>query len=264
MTRGVIAARARDRLLRARVRLPQLRAVAPHGRDRVHPAAARRAADRELVASSLFVLAIILLAAGPIADLAGVDAHRRHSTRRAAAIVGFLIAVAGHRADDLGADVDGRLVADRRGPDRAHGPGDERDVRDRPQPDLHRDARSPPSGSRPARAELVERRGRWSVLVLGLEIQVRMVEEPYLSQPARRGVRAVPVRTTGRFVPGLGQRAGDPDAESTCRHASLAGPDVVAPRRRPLRARRRRASARRRSCNRGRTRTPTRALPPPR
>jgi protein-S-isoprenylcysteine O-methyltransferase Ste14 len=49
--------------------------------------------------------------------------------------------------------------------------------------------------------------GAWLVLVVALQVQVRAIEEPHLARshgPAYRDY----LREVGRFVPGLGRKAG--------------------------------------------------------
>jgi protein-S-isoprenylcysteine O-methyltransferase Ste14 len=160
----------------------------------------RGAPPIELVASSSFVVAIALLAAGPIADLVGVARFEALDTTWAAT-VGIIIAVAGivltywaqiSMGDSwrIGVDPTERTELVTTG--------------------IFGLVRNPIFTAMMLAsfglALLVP--NWWSVaavvvLLVGLEVQVRMVEEPYLS--SRHGAAYEQYRSrTGRFVPGLG------------------------------------------------------------
>jgi len=154
----------------------------------------------ELVASSLFVLAIVLLAAGPIADLVGAARFDALDTAPVA-IAGFVIAAAGI-ALTLGAQMSmgdsWRIGVD---------------------PTEHTDlvttgifgiVRNPIfTAMMLASVGLALLVPNWwslaavVVLLVGLEVQVRRVEEPYLQSKHGPAYEQY-LHTTGRFLPRLG------------------------------------------------------------
>lgn len=160
----------------------------------------RGAPPVELVASSLFVAAIVLLAAGPIADLAGATRFDALDSA-AVAITGFVVATAGIALTtwaQLSMGDSWRIGVD---------------------PTEHTDlvthgifgiVRNPIfTAMMLASVGLALLVPNWwsfaavVVLLIGLEVQVRMVEEPYLSQ-AHGAVYSQYRTATGRFLPGLG------------------------------------------------------------
>jgi protein-S-isoprenylcysteine O-methyltransferase Ste14 len=154
----------------------------------------------ELLASSLFVLSIVLLAAGPIADLAGasrIDALDSIGV----ALVGFVLATAGivlTVAAQLAMGDSWRIGVD---------PDDRTELVTQ---GIFGVVRNPIFTAMVLAsiglALLVP--NVWSVaalvvLVVGLEVQVRRVEEPYLHRTHGASYARYSA-TTGRFLPGIG------------------------------------------------------------
>jgi protein-S-isoprenylcysteine O-methyltransferase Ste14 len=160
----------------------------------------RGAPPIEQIAASLFVLAIVLLAAGPIADLAGAARFEALDTS-AIATVGFLIAAAGialttwaqlSMGDSwrIGVDPSERTALVTKG--------------------SFAIVRNPIfTAMIIASVGLALLVPNWwtiaavVVLVGGLELQVRLVEEPYLRERHGQEYEQY-LQTTGRFVPRVG------------------------------------------------------------
>jgi protein-S-isoprenylcysteine O-methyltransferase Ste14 len=161
----------------------------------------RDAPPVEKLASSLFVAAIVLLAAGPIADLAGaVRFGALDST--AIAVLGFVIAAAGialTTGAQLSMGDSWRIGVD---------PNERTELVTSGMFGLVRNPIFTAMMLASIGLALLVPNW-WSfaaviVLVLGLELQVRLVEEPYLR--SRHGAAYERYqRDAGRFVPGLGK-----------------------------------------------------------
>ena len=145
----------------ARVRAAHLAPAPPHRVSRASRGSAAGPGSLEWTAGVLFVVAIAVGVAAPVLDVADVleplDALDSAGVR-ATGIALFLVGLVG---DPLRADRHGRVVAHRRrrgGADRARHDGP---VRDRPQPDLRRDA-ARVARARAARAERRRASPAWS------------------------------------------------------------------------------------------------------
>jgi protein-S-isoprenylcysteine O-methyltransferase Ste14 len=161
----------------------------------------RGAPPVETLASSLFVAAIVLLAAGPIADLAGA-ARFEALDSTAVGVVGFVVAAAG---------IFLTIVAQLSMGDSWRIGVDPNERTELVTGGIFGMVRNPIFTAMVLAsiglALLVP--NWWSlaalvVLVVGLEVQVRLVEEPYL-RAAHGAAYERYQRDAGRFVPGLGK-----------------------------------------------------------
>jgi protein-S-isoprenylcysteine O-methyltransferase Ste14 len=160
----------------------------------------RGAPVMELFASTLFVTSIVLLAVGPIADIAGTGRIDLLDTAPVA-VVGFLLAVAGivlTTIAQLSMGDSWRVGVD---------PHDRTDLVTHGIFGVVRNPIFTAMVLASIGLALLVPNG-WTVaalvvLVVGLELQVRFVEEPYLHRTHGASYEAY-LAATGRFVPGVG------------------------------------------------------------
>jgi protein-S-isoprenylcysteine O-methyltransferase Ste14 len=139
--------------------------------------------------------------AAPLAELAGLEplpVLDRTPVRAA----GAMLAVVGIAATLAAQQAMGRLLASRRRPRGAHRPGHHRAVPAGPQPDLHATAATA-AGLALLVPNLVAA-AMLAAFVAALQVQVRLVEEPYL-QRVHGAAYARYAARTGRFLPGIGR-----------------------------------------------------------